>query len=97
MLTFDFNRKAHTTIFPELYFCTQYFFCCILTSNRRQFDVKLKSTLNRFSFLSSYRRFKPLQRNKQHDNATNLGVYSTSRYKLFALCENTVRHFVTSL
>ena len=43
-----FNRKAHTN-FPELYFCTQYF-CCILTSNRRQFDVKMKSTLNRFYF-----------------------------------------------
>ena len=95
MLTFDFNRKAHTN-FPELYFCTPYF-CCILTSNRRQFDVKMKSTLNRFSSWSSYRRFQPLQRNKQHYNAINLGVYSTSRYKLFDSSENTVRHLVTSL
>ena len=45
MLTFDFNlQDTHT--FPELYLCTHYVFSCILTSNRFQFDVKLKSTLN---------------------------------------------------
>ena len=48
MLTFDFNRMAHT-IFQELYFCTQYFLLHT-DINRRQFDVKLKSTLNRFHF-----------------------------------------------
>ena len=81
MLTFDFNRKAHT-IFPEIYFCTQYFLLHTdikSTSIWRKIEVHVESS----SFWSSYRRFQPLQRNKQHYNAINLGVYSTSRYKLF--------------
>ena len=86
----------HTLSFQD-YISVLNIFGCILTSNRLQFDVKLKSTLTRFSFWSSYRRFQPLQLNKQHYNVINLGVYSTSRYKMFDSCENTVRHFVTSL
>ena len=50
MLRSDFNHDG-THKFPELFFlCTMLFFS-ILTLNRRQFHVKLKSILNQIFIL----------------------------------------------
>ena len=96
MLTFYFNHKAHTN-FQNYISVHDMFFSYILTSNLRQFDVKLKFMFKSIFIWYSYRRFQPLQRNTQYLNVNSLGVISTSRYKLNDSCEKTVRHFVTSL
>ena len=44
MLRSDFSHKAYANF--KDYFCTQCVFSSTLTSNRRQFHVKLKSILN---------------------------------------------------
>ena len=49
MLRSDFSRKAHE--FQELFFFVCNVFSSTLTSNRRQFHVKLKSILNQIFIL----------------------------------------------
>ena len=50
MLRSDFNRDG-THEFPELIFLRTMLFFSILTSNRRQYHVKLKSILNQIFIL----------------------------------------------
>ena len=47
MLISDFRREAHTNF--QIFFVHNVFFSSTLTSNRRQFHVKLKSILNHVS------------------------------------------------
>ena len=50
MLRSDFSRKAHAN-FQNYYFLYAMCFSITLTSNRRQFHVKLKSILNQIFIL----------------------------------------------
>ena len=50
MLPFDFNRKAHTVLLNYIS-VHNIFITCMLTSNRRQFGLKVKSVLNQIFIL----------------------------------------------
>ena len=73
MLRSDFSRKAHTN-FQNYSFGTQCVFSNTLTSNRRQFHIKIEVHIkSNFQSNVFYRRFEPFQRNK-HKNKFILGV-----------------------
>ena len=63
MLRSDFSRKAHPN-FQNFVFCIQCVFSSTMTSNRRQFHVKLKSILNQILILVFLSTFSTISSNK---------------------------------
>ena len=94
MLRSDFSRKARANF--QNYFFARNVFSSTLTSNRRQFHVKLKSILNQIFLLLFLDVF-------YHFNAANIKirlfrcVNNPTKYKLFDASQKALPHVVTSL
>ena len=57
MLTFDSNFMTHANFHNYIVVRYDVFLSCIMTSNRRRFDVKLKPTLNQVFVLGVLKHF----------------------------------------
>ena len=76
MLTFDSNCMTHANFHNYIVVRYDVFLSCIMASNRRRFDAKLKHTS------SIFRRFKSFQSNKHDNKNVIIQVYTTLKDKV---------------